>query len=892
MRLLSELRHRLRALVSPTRLEREMDDEIAFHLEMERAERERRGDADPRRSARLAFGGVERTREACRQARGVDGVENLLRDLGLGVRLARRDLTLSLTVAITLALGIGASSAAFSIGDAVLLAPLPYPDPQRLGLLHNVWEGEPQANLSIPEFLDYADRLATVDGVGVWTVGAANVTGGERPERVRGAFVSPSLFGVLGVEAARGRTFRPAEALPGNGAVALVGWQLWQRRFAGDEAVLGSRVRLDGRDVTLVGVMPEGFRLPDDLAHGGATEVFLPLTADPALRAVRGGHFLSAAVRLGDGAGFASASAEAAAVAADFVAEHPAEYPPAMRFSAGVVPLHDAVVGGARPTLALLLAAALLVLLVACANVAGLLLARGPRRRREMALRVALGASRRRLVAQLVAESAVLAAMGGAVGVALAYFAVAALAAAAAPGLPRLDAVAIDLRVLLFAAVAAAGSCLAFGVLPALRTVGGAPRPPAAASRASGDGRRQNRTAAALVLTEVAVCLLLLVAGGLLGRSLLALGGVDPGFEPSGAVAVDLSLSGGEYSVPAVLEFYAALDERLRALPGVEAAGATGFLPLDSGRGDLNFEIEGRARGAEEPSPHADWQVVTPGYLEALRYRLVAGRRLEARDREDAPGAVLVNRTLAAAYWPGESPLGARLRLGGEGTQPEWATVVGVVDDVKNLGLDAAPQKEMILAHRQFRFWNFRIPMYDMTVTVRAAAGTDRRALERAIERQVHALDPNLPVAGFRTLEQVVGRSLARQRFTLLLVGAFSLLALVVAAVGVYGLLAYAVERRRREIGIRRVLGAGVGDVVAATVGRGLAVVAAGVAVGLVAALLGARLLSGLLFGVATHDPLTFVAAPAVLFAVALAASSLPARRALAVDPAEVMRSD
>ncbi|HMB53530.1 MAG TPA: ADOP family duplicated permease, partial [Thermoanaerobaculia bacterium] len=834
----------------------------------------------------LAFGGVERTREGMREARGTGWIENLGRDLAFGLRLARRDLGLSVTVALTLALGIGATCAVFSVADAVLLAPLPYPEPDRLAVIQQSWEETTDGGLSTTEYLDYADRLDRVEGVGVWVTGPANVTGGERPERVRGAFVSPSLLPVLGVEVARGRGFEASEGLPGNGAVALVGWELWQRRFAGDEAALGQRVRLDGRDVTLVGVLPAGFQLPSDFA-ATPSELLLPLTADPADRSVRGGHYLGAVVRLRDGVSLDEASEEVAATAVAFTREYPDGYTPAMRFAARLEPLHQEVVGDAGPTLALLLGAAALVLLVACANVAGLLLARAPRRRREMALRAALGASRGRLVAQLFAEAGVLALLGGVLGVGLAVAGVEALAAAAPPGLPRLAEVAVDLRLLTVAAGLAAVSCFAFGVLPALRTVERKPE----AQRSVTTGPREGRASQALVVAEVALCLLLLVAGGLLGRSLLELSGVDPGFEPSGVTAVDLSLSGGEYGTPGVLDFYARLDERLGGLAGVEAAGAAGFLPLDAGRGDVNFEIEGRERPEDQVKPSADWQVVTPGYLEALRYRLSAGRLLDGRDREDAPGAAVVNRTLAEAYWPGESPIGARLNLLG-GTQPEVATVVGVVEDVKNLGLDAGPQKEIFLAHRQFRFWNIGIPMYDMTVTVRGTPGLDGAQLERAVTRQVHALDPNLPVQGFRTLEEVVGHSLARERFTLLLVGAFSLLALLVAAVGIYGLLAYAVERRLREIGIRRVLGAGIGDVVAATVGRGLLVVAIGRTAGLAVAFLAVRLLTGLLFGIPAHDPVTFVAAPAVLVAVALVASLLPARRALAVDPVEVMRAE
>ena len=890
MRWWSELRHRLGALLGGRRLDRELDDEIAFHLEMETAQRRRRGlpEAEARRRAHIAFGGVAKAREDCREARGTALIDDLGRDLSFGLRLVRRNLAASLVVVLTLALGIGATSAVFSVARAVLLAPLPYPQPERLMEVHAAWNEEPEANLSVAEFLDLRDEVTTFEAFGVWATGPANVTGGERPEQVRGAYASAGLFPALGVTAAVGRTFDEAETLPGRGDVVLVGWDLWQRRFGGSREVLGQRVRLDGRDLTLIGVLPPDFRLPGDFA-GRPTELVEPLEADPADRSERGSHFLSAVGRLRAGVDGNEAAAQAAAAAAGWVRRDAESYPAGMRFTVTAVPLHQAVVGGARPVLLLLLAAAGLVLLVACANVAGLLLARGRHRRREMGLRTALGASRRRLASQLLAESLVLAAFGGAAALGLAYAAVALLHRFPPPGLPRAADVAVDPVVLAFTAGVSVVSCLLCSVLPALGASRSGPgRSLAGGGRSVAGQRGEGRAGALLVAAEVALTLLLLVTAGLLGRSLLSLLGVDPGFEPSGVVAADVSLPGGEYSPQQVVQLYAELVDRLRSSPGVEAAGAVSFLPLDGGRGDISFEIDGRPTAQGDAEANADWQVVTPGYFDAVRLRLHSGRFLDGRDRADAPGAVLVNRTLAEAYWPGRSPLGERLHLLG-GTQPETATVVGVVEDVKNLGLDAAPEREIFLAHRQFRFWHNPIPAYDMTMVLR---GRDAAALRSAVEDGVHALAPEVPVNDFRTLEQVVGRSLARERFATLLVGLFTALALLLAAVGVYGLLAYAVERRRREIGIRRVLGAGAGAILRDTVGHGLRVVAAGLAVGMAVALVAGRLLRGLLFGVAAHDPATLVAAVAALLLAATAASSFPARRALSLDPADELRGE
>ncbi len=887
----NELKHRLAALVAGRRLDRELDEELDLHLEMETAARRRRGmdDAEARRTARAAFGGVERTREQCREARGTALLHDLARDLGFGLRLARREAAVSAVLVLTLALGIGATTAVFSVARAVLLAPLPYPQPDELIYVHTAWAEQPESGLAVSEFLDLRDEVGAFEAFGVWAGGPANITGGERPEQVHGAFASAGLFPALGVGATVGRTFTEAETLPGRGDVAVIGWDLWQRRFGGSRQVVGERVRLDGRDVTLIGVMPPEFRLPDDFG-GQPTELLLPLVVDPAARGDRGTHFLDAVGRLAADAGPEEAAQETAAVAAGFAARYPDAYPPEKRFAAVARPLHEVVVGDARPVLLLLLAAAGLVLLVACANVAGLLLARGRRRRREMGLRTALGASRRRLAAQLVAEALLLALAGGAAALAVAGGALSLLHRFPPPGLPRADQVTLDPAVLAFTAGVSLASCLVFGLVPALRAARGEPsRGLAAGGRTLAGSRGEGRSGALLVAAEVALTLLLLVTAGLLGRSLLALVGVDPGFEPSGVVAADVSLPGPEYTNEQVLEVYAELVERLEAVPGVESAGAVSFLPLDSGRGDINFEVEGRPLPDGERGRTGDWQVVTPGYFGTLGLRLHAGRFLADGDRPGAPGAVVVNRTLAETYWPGGSPLGERLVLGGEHTQPEVATVVGVVEDVKNLGLDAAPQRELYLSHRQFRLWTMPIAMYDMTLVVR---GPDPAALRRTVEREVAALLPDVPVSDVRTLEEVVGRSVARERFAALLVGLFTVLALLLAAVGVYGLLAYAVERRRREIGIRRVLGAGVGSILRDTVGRGLAVVAAGAAAGLAASLLAGRLLQGLLFGVDAHDPLTLLLAPLALLGASLLASSFPARRALALDPAHELRGE
>lgn len=892
----SDLRHRLTALFRGRRLEEELEEELSLHLEMEEEALVRAGAsaAEARRSARLSFGGVERAKEQCREAWGVAALHDLGRDLTLGLRLSLREKGLSLAAIVVLALGIGATTTVLAAAYTVLVAPLPYPSPERLVEIENRWRGEPDAWLSIPEFLDFRDELVGDGGVmehlGVFYNGSVNLSGGgERPERVRGAAASAGLFPALGVEPAIGRTFLAEETLPGGDPVAVLGWDLWERRFGGGSRTLGERLTVNGETVTVVGVMPAGFRLPGDFA-ASSTEVILPVVADPAERSQRGGHFLESVGRLAPGVSVREADAAVASTAAAFVDRYSDSYPKAMRFTAGVEPLHRDVVAASRPALLLLSAASLLTLIVACANVAGLLLARTRRRRREMGVRMALGASRGRLVRQLAAEVAVLVGGGGLTGLLLAGFATRLLALNPPPDLPRIGEIALSPPVVGVSALLVLGGVMLIAVLPALHCARTAPGPAlqSGTARAVGRGPGEQRSAGLLVAGEVALALLLLVGAGLLGRSLHNLAGVDPGLEPAGVLAMDLSLSSQTRSPEEVVADYRQLLDRLAAHPAVEAAGAVSSLPLDSARGDVDFEIAGRPVGPDDDSPSADWQVVTPGYFDTVDMRLAKGRFLSPADRFDAPGAAVINRTLERTYWPRTSALGERLHLDG-GTRPSTVTVVGVVEDVKNLGLDAAPQKEIFLAHPQFRFWNNPVAASAMTLTLR---GADAQEIRRLVEEEVHALDPTLPVSNFRTLAEVVGAATAEERFLVALVSLFSVLTLIVASVGIYGLLAYSVERRRGEIGIRRALGAPSRTLLASVLRRGLRPVAVGVTAGLAVAWLAGHLIQKLLFGVPPHDPITLVAAPLVLLLVSALAASIPAVRALRTDPARVLRAE
>jgi putative ABC transport system permease protein len=819
----------------------------------------------------------------------------LIQDLRHSLRLLRNSKGFTAVALVTLALGIGASTAIFSVLDGVVLRPLDYPDPDRVVRLKTSWAGEPEANISPAEYYDYRDELgdelagerAVFSSFGVYAFSSASITGGDRPERLRGVFVSSGLLPALGAEPLLGRAFSDAEELPGHD-VAILGHELWQRRFGGAHDVIGERVVLNGSAHTIVGVLPPGFRMPEDYVTGEATEVYFPLGIDRTTVTNRGSHFLSGAGRLAPGVSVERAAAAVGALAERMVAQYASDYPADMQFTATALPLADDLVGPVRPALLVLLAAVGLVLLVACANVANLLLARAEARRAELALRTALGAGRGRLLRQLAVESLVLSALGGALGVALAAGGLELLVALQPPDLPRIDAVSIDWRVLAFTTAAAALTGVLIGIAPALAA---SRTDPAAAlreggARASG-GRLHLRSV--LVAGEIAAALVLVIGATLLVRSYAGLRSVDPGYRVDGVLATDLDLEPARYEDAAVPAFFRRLVERIADVPGVSAAGAVSNLPLATDLGDLDFDIEGRMTPEDAVSPQADWQAVTPGYFEAMRIPLLAGRGIAPDDDADAPGGVVINESAARRYWPGESPLGQRILLGG-GAGPGWVTVVGIARDVRHAGFDEPPRSQMYLAHEQFRFWNDGGPVRGMTLVVRTPG--EPAALAGAVRQAVAELDPALPLAGFRTMEQVVSESLARPRFMMSLLAAFAAVALVMGAVGVYGVMAWLVGQRTRELGIRLALGARARDVAGLILKQTLALTVAGIAAGLLLAALGTRALAGMLFGVTPLDGWTFAGVPVVLAAVALLAAWVPTWRAARIDPNAVLRHE
>jgi predicted permease len=779
----------------------------------------------------------------------------------------------------TLALGIGAAVAIFSVANAVLLRPLPFPDAGRLVV---VWNRFPQPGLErvtlAPAELDDLTRGSrSVESWAALSYTETNLAGSGDPEHLAALDVSPGFFRVLGVNAAHGRTFADDE---GRARVAVLSHELWTRRFGANPALVGRTVSLDGEPVLVVGVMPRGFELPNP---GGflfprRPELWMPLA--PAEAASRGDKYLRAIARLTPGVTPERAGAEVDALARGMRARFPDDYPAGWRMD--VLSLHDQVVGETRPALLLLLVVVGLLLLIACANVANLVLARTLARRREMAVRGALGASRARLVRQLAVESVLLALAGGALGTLLAFWAVRALVAARADAVPRLAEANVDARVLAFALVAALASGVVLGAFPAMRATGGsiflALRQGGRTATGGGRGMR-----VVLVVAQIALATMVLVGTGLVLNSLVRLTRGDPGFDPAGVLTAELTLPEAAYpDARAQAALYGAVAERVRALPGVRAAAVVNPLPLSGNLWGAGFVPEGLATAPGEQTPNAQYAAVTPGYFDVMRIRMLRGRAFGAGDGADAPAVVVVDETLAARYWPGQSAIGKRLHVAGR-PDTAWATVVGVAARVSSAALDAPEQPQIYLPHTQRTRSSAHL-------VVRAAG--DPLALLPAVRRAVRDADPALPMGDVRTMARVVGDSVAPRRFTALLLSAFGLAALLVASVGLFGVVSYAVGQRERELGLRMALGARAGDVVRMVVREGVVLAAAGVGLGAAGALALGRSLSTLLYGVQATDPATFAGVTLLLAGVALLASYAPARRAARVDPAVTLRAE
>jgi predicted permease len=873
-------------------VEREVDEEIAFHIAMREAALRDAGLSgdDAHLRARQRFGPVGPVRAECveidrglaRRERVHDFAEECMQDLSFALRGLRRAPGFAAAAVLTLALGIGAATAIFTVVYSVLLRPLPFRDAERLVAVASAFPaaGLPQSSISAPEFLDIAAAGGAFSDLGAYDDEGYTLAGTGRPERVRGAAASASLFRTLGVRAAAGRLFGPDDDRPGADRVVVLGDALWRRRFGGDPGVVGSAVRVDGVARTVVGVLPRDVRLGD-------AELIVPLALDPARLPSRGAHYLEVVGRLAPGATLERAQAQLAAFAARSRADYPALYRD-QAFAVTAIPLREAWFGDVRPTMLVLLGAVALLLLLAAVNVANLLLVRAEARQREIAVRLALGAGRGRLVRQLLTETLLLAAIGGAVGLPLAALGVRALLALNPGTLPAGTELSVDAVVLLVAVAVGVGAAVLAGLAPAVQA--SSPDVRAAIVEGTAGGARGGRLRSALVALEITAATVVLVGAGLVGRSFWRLQGVNPGFAAEGVLTMDLTLTGARYEAPnAAPIFYQRLLERLGALPGVRSAAAVSHLPLGGRTGDWVIEVEGRAAAPGEAIPSPNFRIVAGDYFRTVGVPIMAGRGFEAGDTERTAPVAVVSEALARVAWPGESPLGKRFRLGGGGEVTfAWMRVVGVAGDVRGESLGSAARPTYYMLGSQFA------PIVggsDPTMTVVVRTAGDPRALTGAAREAVWALDPEVAVPGVRTLAEVVSGAVSRPRFATVVLLAFGGAALLLAVTGVYGVLSYAVARRARELAIRMALGARAGSVRRLVLASGLRLAAAGVAVGVACAAAGSRLLASLLYDVSATDPATFAAVVVLLLGAAFGASYVPALRATRADPAAALRA-
>lgn len=878
----------------------ELDEEVEFHLEARARDLESRGLSPEaaRREARRRFGSVEALRREARQRERTirlrEGLADLGRDVRLAVRGLRRSPTFTAAAVVTLALGIGATTAIYSVVDPVLFDPLPYPQPERVVM---VWERMPErgrSNVGFATYRDVAERSRSFEEVAAFGTLSTVLTGEGAAERLEGQRVAWRFFRTLGVTPALGRDFRPEDDLPDAEPVAIVSHALWRSRFGADADIVGRTVLLYDRPVAVVGVLPASF---ESLLEPGA-DVWTPLNYEVSQeRACRSCRHLRVVARLAPGATREGADREVKALSAALFEEYPADYPDTAGQGMEVVRLQDELTRTVRPALLAVLGAVGLVLLVACANVSHLLLGRAARRRGELAIRAALGETRARVVRSLLVESVVLAACGGLLGVAVAFGGVELLVALSPPGLPRIDQVALDGGMLAAAVVLTLGVGLVFGLLPAVYAT--RKRVWRRITRSSGSRITQGAPRsqrAALVVGEVALTLVLLVGAGLLLQSLVRLLSQPPGFETEGVLTLQVEAWSDRYETAAdVHAFYERLLEEVRAIPGVESASATSQLPLS---GDFDaYGIQFRANPQDDPQQGPDGYryAVGSGYLETLGIRLLRGRSFEAADFQVAtagaerPPVVILNERLARSALGSLDPLGQEVQVGGGDDNP-WRTVVGVVADTRHVSLAEEADAVYLPAPQ----WRWADSPRTLVVRLRhgGAGPVALSGMADAIRERVRALDADAPVTRVATLEELMVSTTARIRFALLLFALFAAVAVVLAAVGIFGVLASVVTEREQEIGVRSALGASRGEILRMIVSQGLRLSVLGAGLGLAGALGFSRFLESLLFGVSRLDPATYAAGTLLLLAVAALACWIPARRAARLDPVMALRAE
>jgi putative ABC transport system permease protein len=802
-----------------------------------------------------------------------------MNDLRFALRQLRKSPGFTLIAVITLALCIGANTAIFSVVNAVLLRPLPYPHSEQLV---RVFGSQPQLALapsSPANFLEWKEENQVFERIGTYVGQGFNLLGGDKPERVIGARVSADLLPLLGVQPALGRLFTNDEDQEGRGQVVIVSHDFWRSRFGGGPNIVRQTITLNDRPYTVIGVMPPGFAFPST-----RTQVWVPIAFNAAERKTRDTNFIDVIARLKPGVSIEQARANMNAVARSQTERYPKTN---TGVGVKVVSLQEHIVGDVRPMLVVLLGAVAFVLLIACANVANLLLARAAARQREMAIRGALGASRSRVVRLLLTESVLLAVVGGAFGLLLAFWSLDLLVSLKPANLPRLAEIGVDRTVFLFTLAISVVTGLLFGVAPALQVSKMDLNEGLKESSLGGtDSPRRHRLRALLVVSEVALSLVLLVGAGLMIRSFSRLLAVDPGFKADHVLTAFVSLPVSKYPKrEEQTAFFDRLLERLRNVPGVSAAGLVTDIPLYGGS-STGFDVDGRPEALPGQRPMTDYRLINADYFAAMGMKLVKGRAFSRYDTEAAPGVVIINETMATRFFAGEDPIGRRLDLSGD--PKDLREIVGVVGDVRNYGVDEDVKPEVYVPFLQSAPDYLSGVVSAMTIVVRSAIAPT--ALGSALREQVQALDKDQPVSEIKTMEWYLADSMAQRRFNMLLLGVFAGLALVLAAVGIYGVIAYTVTQRTHEMGIRIALGAKGGDILRLVFSNAMATTLIGIALGLGAAFALTRLLRSLLYQVSPTDPFVFAAIPLLLLSVAVIATYLPARRAMKVNPITALR--
>ena len=887
----------LRRLFSRERLEADLDKELRFHFENQVADKVRSGipESEARRLTRIEFGGIEQIKEDCRERRGTMWLESLLQDVRYALRMFAKSPGFSAIAILTMALGIGATTAIFSLVDAALLHPLPYPHPEELVRIEDnlPGAGATDAGISIPEWKDL-QRSGIFQYVVLEIMGSANLTGVSQPSRMQYEGVSPAYFAMLGVKPELGHTFDPQDQTPGFTLDVVISDGLWKRAFGSDPHIVGRSLRGDNDLYRVIGVMPPGFRDPGRTVSERNTEQWAALgfSDDPAQAPNRSLRLpLETVGRLKPGLTVAAAQSQLDALVASLRKQFPGDYPADSKWTVRLVPLEENVVGNVRQSLILLFGAVALVLLIGCVNVANLLLARASARSREMAIRQALGAARKRLVRQLLTESLLLSLLGGVAGLVILFCIKGFLLRLIPESLPRLNDLSINWTVTLFALAASIAAGVIFGLAPA-RQAGRLNL--ASTLRLEGRGSKgsteQTRTRRVLVVTEFALSLVLMVAAGLLLRSFWDLYKAPLGFNPQHVMSVQLWLPSPNdpktdiYGTAAEEAVFAReLLRRSRLLPGVQEAalGSEPSIPLHHDGNRSALIVEGRQTQSKQP-PLVERSEVTPEYFHLLEIPALRGRLFNDGDDENAPLVAVINQAMAETYWRGENPLGKRLRLGhgrlGVGLPPSktWITIVGVIADARteSLANPSVPQIYLSL---------YQETPKELAIFLRGDLNAS--AIPGEVRAMVQSVNPELPVYGAKTLDDAVSASLEQRRFSMDIVAAFAITALLLAALGIYGVISYLVSERTQEIGIRLALGARRGTILQMVLRQGLALAVAGAALGLVAALIVSHLMAGLLFGVRPTDPVTFVGVAILLIGIALLACYIPARRAMRVDP-------